>query len=388
MNSSETTALDPERQKKAKEYARISRRLWLVDLVAGAVYTLAWLVFGWSIALREWLTSNFAVLSSPWLLVPAFLVIFGGMYFLLNLPLAYYSGFVLPHRFDQSTQSLKDWIVDQLKGIAIGAPLGLIMIELLYLALRATGNLWWLWAVGGLLVFNVLLSNLAPVLIMPLFNKYVPLGDEHKDLADRLLRLAERAHTRVRGVYKFDMSRRTKSANAALTGIGNTRRIVLGDTLINEFTPDEIEAVLAHELGHQVHRDIPVLIAFGTLSTLIGFFLASLAMHWAVAAFGFSAASDVAAFPAVGLILGAYGLLTSPIDNAVSRWRERMADEYALSSTGKNEAFASAFVRLANQNLGEVDPEKWVVFMFYSHPPLRDRIAMAKNWNVSQSPAA
>jgi STE24 endopeptidase len=155
---------------------------------------------------------------------------------------------------------------------------------------------------------------------------------------------------------------------------------VLGDTLINEFTPDEIEAVLAHELGHQVHRDIPLLIAFGTLMTMIGFFLASLAMSWAVSFFGFSGVGDVAAFPALGIILGLYGFITSPLDNAISRWRERMADEYALQSTGKNEAFGSAFVRLANQNLGEVDPEKWVVFMFYSHPPLAERIDMAKNW--------
>ncbi len=367
---------------------RISRRLWLVNLVIGAAYTLAWLVLGWSIALRQWLTSHLSFLSSPWLLVPAFLIVFGGIYFLIDLPLSYYSGFVLPHRFGQSTQSLKDWILDQIKGIAIGAPLGLIMVELLYLALRATGDLWWLWAAGGLLVFNVLLSNLAPVLIMPIFNKYVPLGNEHKDLAERLLRLAERAHTKVRGVYKFDMSRRTKSANAALTGIGNTRRIVLGDTLINEFTSDEIETVLAHELGHQVHKDIPILIGFGTLSTLIGFYLASLAMNWAVATFGFAGVGDVAAFPALGLILGAYGLVTSPIDNTVSRWRERLADEYALAATSKNQAFASAFVRLANQNLGEVDAEKWVVFMFYSHPPLKERIDMAESWREGEGMAA
>jgi STE24 endopeptidase len=372
--------LDPEKQKKAKEYARITRRLWLVNTSMGAIYTLAWLVFDWSISLRNWLTERGPLFENPWILVPVFVGIFGGIYFLIDLPLSYYSGFILPHRFDQSTQTLKDWIIDQIKGMLISAPIGLILLELLYLALRATGNLWWLWAVGGLLVFNVLLSNLAPVLIMPIFNKFVPLGEEHKDLADRLLKLAERAHTKVRGVYKFDMSRRTKSANAALTGIGNTRRIVLGDTLINEFTSDEIETVLAHELGHQVHRDILFLITFGTISTLIGFYLASLAMGWCVNFFGFTNVSDVAAFPALGLILGIYGFLTSPIDNAVSRWRERLADQYALQSTGKNEAFASAFVRLANQNLGEVDPEKWVVFIFYSHPPLADRINMAKNW--------
>jgi STE24 endopeptidase len=369
--------LDPERQKQAKQYARIRRRLWLVDTLFSAVYAVAWLSFGWAIGLRDWLTS---FTENPWLLVPLFVAVFGGIYFLIDLPLSYYSGFVLPHRFGQSNQTLKEWVIDQLKGLAIGAPLGLILLELLYLALRATGDLWWLWAAGGILFFSVLLSNLAPILIMPLFNKYVPLGDEHRELADRLLDLARRADTKVKGVFKFDMSKRTKAANAALTGLGNTRRIVLGDTLINEFSTDEIETVLAHELGHHVHRDIPFLIAFGTLSTTLSLYLASLALNWAIGYFGFSGPADVAAFPALGLILGAYGLVSMPIENAVSRWREEMADDYALQVTGKREAFASAFTRLANQNLGEVDPEKWVVWMFHSHPPLGERIAKANTW--------
>jgi STE24 endopeptidase len=373
------TTLDPERQKQAKEYARIRRRLWLVDTIFSAVYALLWLFLGWSTALRDWLTW---FTTNPWILVALFVAIFGGIYSIINLPLSYYSGFILPHRFDQSNQSLKDWVIDQIKGFAIGAPLGLILLELLYLALRATGSLWWLWAATGMLFFTVLLSNLAPILIMPLFNKYVPLGEEHKELADRLLDLARRANTKVQGVFKFDMSKRTKAANAALTGIGNTRRIVLGDTLINEFSTDEIETVLAHELGHHVHKDIPFLIAFGTLSTTLSLYLASLALNWATSYFGFTGPADVAAFPALGLIFGAYGLITMPIDNAVSRWRERMADDYALQSTGKTEAFASAFTRLANQNLGEVDPEQWVVFLFHSHPPLGERIEKARHWKA------
>ncbi|HMS00764.1 MAG TPA: M48 family metallopeptidase [Anaerolineales bacterium] len=375
-----TIELDQEKQKQAKQYARIRRRLWLVDTIFSAVYFLAWIYFGWAISLREWLTDHWSLFTNPWLLVPAFVAIFGGIFFILNLPLGYYSGFVLPHRFGQSNQTLKDWIVDQIKGLAVGLPLGLILIELLYLALRVTGELWWLWAAGGLLVFNVLLINLAPILIMPLFNKFVPLGEEHKDLADRLLKLAEKANTKVRGVFKFDMSKRTKSANAALTGIGNTRRIILGDTLINEFSADEVETVLAHELGHHVNRDIPVLITFGIASTTLGLYLASLGLNWAIGAFGFTSPADVAALPALGLIIGAYDLLTMPLNNALSRWRENMADDYALNSTRKSEAFASGFTRLANQNLGEVDPEKWVVFMFYSHPPLGERIAKAQNW--------
>jgi len=374
------TTLDPEKQKQAKQYSRITRRLWLVDTVFSAAYALAWLFFGWSTSLRAWLMT---VTTNDWLLVALYIAIFGGVFAIINLPLGYYSGFVLPHRFDQSNQSLKDWVVDQLKGLAIGAPLGLLMLELLYLALRLTGDAWWLWVAGGLLLFNVLISNLAPVLIMPLFNKYVPLGDEHKELEERLLNLAKRANTKVKGVFKFDMSKRTKAANAALTGLGNTRRIILGDTLINEFTLDEIETVLAHELGHHVHKDIPFLIAFGTLSTTLSLFIASLALNYAVSFFSFTSAADIAALPALMLILSAYGLLTSPLDNAISRWRENMADDYALQSTGKNEAFASAFTRLANQNLGEIDPEAWVVFMFYSHPPLGERIAKAKRLSAT-----
>jgi STE24 endopeptidase len=371
------TTLDPERQQQAKQYARISRRLWLVSTLFSALYALVWLLAGWAINLREWLMT---ISANPWFVVAGFAAIFGGIFALVTLPLEYYSGFVLPHRFGQSNQTLKDWIMDGLKGVAIGAPIGLLLLELLYLALRVTGDLWWLWAAGGMLVFSVLLSNLAPVLIMPLFNKFVPLGEEHADLAERLLKLAKQANTKVRGVFKFDMSKRTKSANAALTGIGNTRRIVLGDTLIDEFTPDEIETVLAHELGHHVHNDLPLLIAFGTLTTTVGLYLASLLLNWAINLFGFTGLADVAALPALMLILGTYGLVTMPLENAISRWRENMADDYALGATGKTEAFASAFTRLANQNLGEVDPEAWVVFLFYSHPPLGQRIEKAENW--------
>ncbi len=382
--SNEGSSLDPERQKQAKTYARIRRRLWLVDTVFSGLYTVVWLSLGWSLVLRQWLTDH---LTADWLIIAAFAAIFGGIYFFLNLPLGYYSGFVLPHRFGQSNQTLRDWILDQVKGLAIMTPLGLILLELLYVALRAAGGLWWLWTAGGILIFSVLFSNLAPVLIMSIFNKFVPLGDEHKDLAERLLRLAEKAKTKVRGVFKFDMSRRTKSANAALTGMGNTRRIVLGDTLINEFTPDEIETVLAHELGHHVNSDIPFLILTGAFITTIGLFQASVALEWVIRTFHFSSTADVAALPALGLILGIYSLVTMPLENALSRWREKMADEYALKSTGKPEAFASAFTRLANQNLGEVDPEQWVVFLFYSHPPLGNRIQRALSWKNDASAA-
>ncbi|MCJ7532416.1 MAG: M48 family metallopeptidase [Anaerolineales bacterium] len=376
----EQITLDPERQKKAKEYARIHRRLFVVELAWSGLYALLWLVAGWAVGLKAALLGLHANL---WLVIAAFAVIYAGIDMLLSLPLSYYSEFVLPHRYELSNETLKGWIADNLKALLIFAPIGLILIEVIYAVLRRFPNTWWLWAAGFMLLFTVLLANLSPLLIAPIFNKYIPLGEEHQDLAERLLRLAERAHTRVRGVYKFDLSRRTKTANAALTGIGNSRRIILGDTLIEEFTPDEIETVLAHELGHHVNRDIPLIILVGSVSTLVGFYLASLGLKWGVHFWGFEDASDISALPLFILVIGVYSLVTMPLNNAFSRWRERLADQYALQATGNGEAFASAMRRLANQNLADADPEPWVEFLLYSHPALRKRIAMAETFSTS-----
>ena len=170
------------------------------------------------------------------------------------------------------------WIGDQVKGVLLMAVLGGALLEIIYAVLRATPDGWWLWAGSLMLLVNIVLTQLALVLFFPLFFKFVPLGQEHAELADRLVRLAERADARVCGVFKSDMSRRTKAANAAVVGLGNTRRIILGDTLLQEFTPDEIETVLAHELGHRVHRDIPLGIAVESVVTLGGLWLALLGL--------------------------------------------------------------------------------------------------------------
>lgn len=372
----EQITIDAEKQKQARQYARIRRRLWLVGTAVSVLYALAWLVFGWSAALYAWL-ARFS--TNAWFLVAAFALVFGGIYSLLNLPLAFHRQYTLPHRFDLSNQTFKGWLLDQLKSMLVSVPLGLLLLEGLYAFLRAFPATWWIWAAVAMFIFSVLMANLSPVLIMPLFNKFVPLGEEHADLEKRLLDLARRANTKVRGVFKFDMSKRSKAANAALTGIGSTRRIVLGDTLINEFTTDEIETVLAHELGHHVHKDIPLYIFMDGLLTLVGFFLASRVMDLGQGWLDIPVAS-IASLPLFMLVMDAYNLVLMPLANAFSRWRERMADAYSLQVTGKQAAFASAFVRLANQNLGEVEPERWVVWMFYDHPPLAERIAMANDW--------
>ena len=371
--------LDPERQTKAKAYARLRRRLFFVNLGLSGMVTLAWLIFGWSAALKGGLLT---FTRNDWLLVAAFGAIFYLSFAALELPLEYYSGFVLPHRYDQSTETLGGWAKDQLLGLLLTAVIGLPVLEGVYWLLRVTGPLWWMWAAAGYVLLAVSLSSLAPVIILPLFNKYAPLGEEHAELVARLTALAGRAGTKVNGVFRFDMSKRTKAANAALTGLGNTRRIILGDTLLDEFTTDEVETVIAHELGHHVHRDIPMGIFLSAVVALASLYLASLALNRGGAAFDFSGPADIAALPLFALTLGLFGLITLPLNNAFSRWREVRADRYALEATHNPQAFANAMTRLANQNLAEADPEPWVVFLLYSHPPIRDRVAMAAKFQT------
>jgi STE24 endopeptidase len=369
---------DPQRQAQARRYARLRRRLLPVSLGLGLAWTLGLLFSGGAIALRRVLSD---LNSNRVLVVTLFSGIVGAGYTLLDLPLSYYS-FVLSQRFGLSTQSLRDWVRDRLKAGLIDGTFGLLLVQMFYLTLSVWPVTWWLPLGIVYLLFSVGLLALAPVLILPLFYKFVPLQDEHQELAERLTALAARAGTRVRGVYRFDMSRRTRAANAALMGLGRSRRIVLGDTLLDQFTPDEIETILAHELAHQVQHDLPLGIVVQSVITLTGLWLVSLGLKWGVGRFGLDGVDDVAGLPWLMLVLGAFGLLTAPLTNVWSRWRERLADRYAVQATGKPLAFASALVRLADQNLNEVEPPRWVAFWLSGHPPMGERIAAAKSQGV------
>ncbi len=323
----ETIQLDEERQQKAKEYARLRRRLMMVDLVFGTVYVLVWVFSGLSPWLRDLVHQ---VTMMIWLSVPLFAFGFGLPYSICSAPLNYYSGFVLPHRYGQSTQTLKAWLVDQLKGVAISGLLGLIVLEIIYALLGAAPHFWWLWAAVVMLLFTVILSNLAPVLIFPLFFKYKPLDDEN--LSNRLVQLAEKVGANVQGVYSFDMSSKTVAANAAVMGLGNTRRIVLGDTLLNSFSHDEIETVLAHEFGHHVHKDIALGIIIQSVLTLLGFWLADAVMRWGIGFFDYSGLTDPATLPLFMVAMAVFGLATMPLGNTWSRWRERLAERIGSNS--------------------------------------------------------
>lgn len=369
--------IDPQLQVRARDYARRRRRLWLVDLAISALLLAGWISFGWAGALKEWLWARTA---NDWLVSAGVIAGFGLSLRLASLPLDYYGQYVLAHHYGQSTQTRTGWARDYVLSSAVAGSIALPLLLGLYAIIRAAGGLWWLWAGAGYAAVNTALSLLAPVVIMPLFNRFIPLEEKHSALAQRLTALAERAQTRVAGVFRFDMSRRTRAANAALTGLGRTRRIILGDTLLDAFTPDEAEAVIAHELGHHVNGDIPLFLAFSALASLAGLAVAAEILSRSAAALGLAGPGDIAGLPLLAVINGVFGLAILPLRNAFSRWRERLADRFALEATRRPAAFISAFVRLANLNLTDADPARWVVFMFSTHPPIRERVAMAERF--------
>jgi STE24 endopeptidase len=365
--------LDPLRQQKAKELARLKRRLMVMDLLIGAALTLFWLFSG----LSQWLATHIRQLTTnDYLVVALYTLVFGAVFVVVDFPLSYYGNFTLQHRYGLSTQTRRAYLWDVVKGLSVSGVLGLIVMEVMYGLLRASPEWWWLWTALFLLFFTVVMANLAPVLILPLFFKLTPV--ENEELVRRLIALAERAGTRVKGVYTINFSSKTTAANAALMGLGNTRRIVLGDTLYSTFDADAIETILAHELGHHVHRDIPLGIAWQSSSTLVGLYLAHLGLVYGAHGFGFANIGDIAAFPIFAIVAGLFGYVAGPLGNAWSRWRERMADQYALVTTHKPQAFIAAMTQLANQNLADVDPPAWEEFLFYSHPAISKRIAMAQ----------
>ncbi|MBA2396084.1 MAG: M48 family metallopeptidase [Ktedonobacteraceae bacterium] len=375
--------IDIERQQKAREYARIRRRLSFVDLGIAT----AGLLIVFATGLDKWLRNaiqNISFLSwqpvHGWypLQVLLYFLLAILVYQLITLPLGYYSGFVLPHRYGISTMSLKSWVNDLLKGFGLGLILEAAAITLIYGLLAFQPLTWWLWVAIIMLFFSVIMANLAPILLFPLFYKFTPLPEG--ELTQRLLALTQRANTRVRGIYSMQMSNKTTAANAALMGLGNTRRVVVGDTMIDRYTIDEIEVVLAHELGHHVHSDIWKLIISQSLLMLGGLYVANLILHGVVAAGFYLSLMDAATLPFFFLLTGIFSLIVMPISNSYSRLIEYQADEYALQTTHKVDSFKSAMTRLANQNLAEIEPSPIVEIFFHSHPSISKRLKHAEEF--------
>jgi STE24 endopeptidase len=245
--------------------------------------------------------------------------------------------------------------------------------------MRSAGPLWWLWAWIIFIVLSVFFAQIAPVVLFPIFYKFKPL--ENEELRERLVRLSERAGTRVRGVYEWKLSEKSKTANAALTGLGQTRRIILADTLLEKYSPDEIEAVLAHELGHHVHRHMLKSIVVQAGLTLLGFWMVNQALEYAIEQrHMFESVADFANLPLLVLVTTVLSFVLMPALNAYSRFHERQADRYCFSSIPSVTPFVSAMDKLANQNLAERTPSRLVEIFFHSHPATSKRIAAAERF--------
>jgi STE24 endopeptidase len=367
---------------EARRYNRTRRWLGIADFFVAFVFLVALLVTGWSGWLRD---LAYRMGGGGYSLsVFMYLLLLLAISKALGIGLDFY-GFRLERQYKLSTQRFRSWAWDEIKGFLVGLVLGTVVVELLYFTIRQWPQDWWVLAWLLFMVLFIVREQLAPVVLFPIFYKFEPL--ENEDLRRRLVMLSQRAGTRVRGVYRWKLSEKSKKANAALTGLGATRRIILADTLLDNYTPEEIEAVLAHELGHHVHRHILKSILVQAAITLAGFWAANWILHYAIERqlFEFVEISDFANLPLLALVSVVLSFLLMPALNAYSRYNERQADRYALESTASVEPFISAMNKLAEQNLAERTPSKWVEWFFHSHPSISRRLAAAEEWGRTQT---
>jgi STE24 endopeptidase len=368
--------LDTKRQELAKRYSRLMRRLSFVELAVVGVLLLVLVFSGGSARIGYFLS-----FPQPWASALYFVILVAGLGIIM-MPLTYYQGFILPRRYGLSNQKLSAWLADRAKASTLGALLGLVIVIVVYWLLDHFPGIWWLWASILLFLLILLLTRLTPTLLLPIFFKLKPLNDV--ELKQRLMNLAKRSHARIAGVFTMDLSSKGTMANAMLAGLGKTRSIILSDTLLQQYTAEEIEVILAHELGHHIHQDIAKLIAVQAALILLAFYVADLILKASLIPFGFQGIADVAAFPLLFLSVAVFGLIVTPFINAYSRYIETSADEAALELTADPGAFITAMTKLTDQNLAVADPSRWVELLFYDHPPYTKRVGLARRHNLKE----
>ncbi len=367
---------------KAVRYHRLKRRAAIGATLVTAAVLLALLASPASQALRDLAAAAAAVPASP---ISSPVTV--GIYVLLVctilqaavLPLTYYSSVLLERRYGLSTERTGRWLRDQIKAALVVSALALAGSEFVYFTIRRWPGSWWIAAALGCGGAMLLLARVAPVALLPLFYRFKPL--ERPQLQERLRALSERAGVPVLGAYEWGLGDKTHRANAALVGMGATRRILLSDTLLADYSDDEIEVILAHELGHHAYRDVLTAVAVQSALLLLAFFAAARAFD-AIRTAGIPVAgsgiADVAGFPLILLVVGGVSWALAPVTNAVSRLHERRADAYALRLTDRPAAFISAMRRLGAQNLAEPQPSRMALWLFHSHPPIEERIERAR----------
>ena len=364
---------------KAREYQIIRRRLSLFHLVLTPSLLVILLASGWTFGMRQ--NAIALVGAGDWGVVGVYFVLFSLFFLIFDLPLSFYSGFVLEHQFGLSNQNFGQWIVDALKKILLSFALSLLLLECLYQIIRSDPFRWWLWAWAAYAFVSYILGKVFPVLIVPLFYKYGKLED--RELETKVLALAARFGMPVGNVFSLNLSKTTKKANAAFMGLGRTKRVVLSDTLIQNFTHPEVEVVVAHELGHYKHHDVWRLLAFGLAASLIAFAVGFWGMNRLNASVGLSTSADVAGLPLLFLIFYLVNLGLTPLMNGYSRRRERAADLFALKALETQDAFISCMKKLGEQNLADPEPPAWYEWLFYDHPSIGRRVAAAEKWKRS-----
>src|SRR4051812_25085071 len=365
---------------EARRYNRVKRYLSIADFALGLAFLLLLLLartrggFRWSEALRDYAYAGAQQHYS--LAVFLFVAMLLAFSKLLGFALDYYA-FHLEHRFHLSNQKIGSWLGDQAMEFLLTLILATIVVELIYGAIRLSAQNWWLIAWVVFIGLTLFFAQIAPVVLFPLFYKFEPLKNDQ--LRERLVRLSERADTKVRGVYEWKLSEKSKKANAALTGLGSTRRIILADTLLENYSPDEIEAVLAHELGHQVHGHILKGIVVQIAVTFFGFWATAMVLEYAVDQQRmFASLTDFASLPLLALVSTVMSFVLMPLMNAYSRFNERQADRYCFRSVPSVAPFISSMNKLAAQNLAERNPSRFVEWFFHSHPAMSRRVAAAE----------
>ena len=363
---------------KATRYHRLRRRASVLGTLTQAVCLLLLLVSGASALLRD---SAIAAVGRGLIpLVASYVAVVALILDVVTLPWAFYAGVTLERRYGLSTESTARWWLNHLKSTAIALLFSVVAALIVVSLARWSPQRWWMAAAVVFMLILVLLAQLAPVVLLPIFYEVRPLTRE--SLRDRLLALAERAGAQILGVFEWRLSERTRKANAALAGVGRTRRILVSDTLLADHSDDEIEVILAHELAHHVHHDIWTAIVVEAVLVSLGFYIANAALVRFGSWLELHGKADVAGLPLVVLAAGAVSLLLLPVANALSRAHERRADRYALDLTGNPTAFISAMKRLAAQNLAEERPSLLVRLVFSTHPPTSARIEAARAWQL------
>lgn len=353
-----------------RRYRKIVSRLATLITIAFTVYVLIPQKGGraWAAALAELISAE---VSSAGLRALLYTGIVGALYGIITLPLSFLSGYVIEKRFGLSTQTLWGWISDQLKGIAVAIVLGTVVVLGVTAAILWAGSSWWWVTAIGAVIFGVLLTRLAPQLIIPLFFKMKRL--DSPELQRRFTELGQKTGTPVLGVFEIDMSRRTRAANAAVVGFGKSRRAVVGDTLLSQFTLEEAEFVLTHELAHHRYHDLWIGIAVGSVVTFVALAVADWALGGA-SVFGMRDGFNPLVLFLIGVVISVVEAILSPIARLLSRIAETRADRFAAQTTQNPKAGAAAFRKLGYQNLAVFEPPAWEEALFHTHPSIGKRI--------------